>query len=127
MSAASEEISPRARVLVVDDDSAVGSCLMGALQLEGHSAVWFADARRALSHLHAQECDLVVLDVFMPGLGGLETLRELRRLPRAPRVLVVSGGRAEELRAAVELGANATMSKPFCAQEFMRKVREALA
>lgn len=127
MSPASGENTPRARVLVVDDDSFVGSCLMGALQLEGHSAVWFADARRALAHLHAQECDLVVLDVFMPGLGGLDTLRELRHLPRPPRVLVISGGREEQLREAARMGAHATLAKPFCAEEFLAKVREALA
>lgn len=114
------------RVVVVDDDVQVGEALAEALRLDGHEVSLFSGATGALAHLSAHGGDILVLDVFMPGFDGFEVMRALRGLVAPPRVLAISGGREEMLRAASLLGADAVLAKPFGPGQLVQRVRELL-
>ncbi len=119
-------VPARSRVVVVDDDVQVGEALAEALRMDGHEVSLFSAATGALAQLSAHGGDILVLDVFMPGFDGFEVMRALRGLAAPPRVLVISGGREEMLRAAALLGADAVLAKPFGPGELVLRVRELL-
>src|SRR6266481_3540044 len=80
-----------ARILVVDDDAPVRTTVRLLLERGGHDVVAAADGRSGLKTIEAERFDLLIVDIFMPGMDGLETIRNVRsRLPDLP-VLVMSG------------------------------------
>jgi CheY-like chemotaxis protein len=120
-----------ARVLVLDDEDEVRSVLMRALQRAGHEVLEAADGREGLDVVRTQAIDLVVTDLVMPEVDGLEFMRELaRRRPGIP-VIAISGGGVWDARSLLEvagaLGALRTLSKPFELDAFLSLVAEALA
>jgi len=117
------------RVLVVDDDELVRSLTVRVLERAGYSVVSAASAAHALELVGRDSIDLVVSDVVMPGLTGVELLTELRsRKPDLP-VLLMTGGSPEPERTAkaLELGASAIVSKPYTHAELRDAVETALA
>jgi CheY-like chemotaxis protein len=119
-----------ARILVVDDEGGVRSVIRRVLETRGHTVVEAGDGRTALA-LQAQEpVDLVITDLFMPDVDGLEVVRELRvRGPDVP-VLVLSGGdttgKMDLLQVAEAMGAKRVLSKPFEVDELLKEVEDAL-
>jgi CheY-like chemotaxis protein len=112
------------KALIIDDDEAVRFVLRQALADDGWSVVEIDDGSEAEPSLAADAYDLIVLDLYMPGMNGFEVLRRIRRYPpvTAPAwktrpdvpVLVVSGeAAAEGLSFARRVGADACLSKPF--------------
>ncbi len=111
------------RILVVDDDELVRSLTVRVLERAGYSVVSAASAAHALELVGRDSIDLVVSDVVMPGLTGVELLTELRsRKPDLP-VLLMTGGSPEPERTAkaLELGASAIVSKPYTHAEPRRR------
>lgn len=119
-----------ARILVIDDEKLARMALNRMLKAGGHEVVEAENGRQGLSRFEESPVDLVVTDILMPEMEGLETIRELRR--RWPEVKIISitgGGLAngrDTLRAAKEFGAHAVLAKPFREQEFLKLVEEAL-
>ena len=110
-----------ARILVVDDDPAVQLTIQLLLERAGHSVDVANDGRKGLAKFEAGEFDLLCLDLFMPGMDGLETMRHIRdRQPRIP-IIVISGrslgtdlGTGPDcLAMATKLGAVCSLPKPF--------------
>jgi CheY-like chemotaxis protein len=105
------------RILVVDDDPAVRSALQRALERRGHEVRLAATGLEGARMWREAPADLVVLDVHMPEMDGLELLVQLRALQPTVPVLMVSGGiqtqRLELLRSSHLLGATAELGKPF--------------
>jgi DNA-binding NtrC family response regulator len=120
-----------ARVLVLDDEDEVRSVLMRALQRAGHEALGAEDGREGLQIVRAQPIDLVVTDLVMPEVDGLEFMRELAHLRPGTPVIAISGGgvwdKQSLLKVAGTLGALRTLSKPFELAEFLTLVDEVLA
>ena len=113
-------------ILVVDDDPTFVHLVTGLLEKEGHEVVHATDGEQALAAIEHRPPDLIVLDIEMPGMSGLEVLSRLRPHVRAP-VIVVSGREAESERVlALDLGADDYVVKPFLAREFAARVRAAL-
>jgi DNA-binding response OmpR family regulator len=113
-------------ILVVDDDPTFVHLVTGLLQREGHEVVPVADAESALSAIDERRPDLIILDIEMPGMSGLELLNRLPAPPRVP-VIVVSGREEESERVlALDLGADDYVVKPFLSREFAARVRAAL-
>ena len=113
-------IISRHRILLVDDDQRILHFSRLKLMASGYEVVTAMTGQGALMMIESQKLDIIVLDLKMPGMGGLEVLRVLRRFSRIP-VIVVSG--AEELaEQALGLGANAYMAKPFNPDELINKV-----
>jgi CheY-like chemotaxis protein len=108
-----------ARVLAIDDDSAVCATVCAILERAGHQVVTAQDGRRGLKLLEAEQFDLLLIDIFMPEMDGLETIRVLRgSKPQLP-IIVMSGAMVEQgsmpdyLSFGTKLGAIESLRKPF--------------
>ena len=115
------------RVLVVDDDKAVRESLRRSLEFNGYDVVLASDGAEALATIGGLAPDVVVLDVMMPRLDGLETTRALRQAGNDLPILLLTardavGDRVEGLDA----GADDYMAKPFALQELLARLRALL-
>jgi UDP-3-O-acyl N-acetylglucosamine deacetylase len=116
-----------ATILVVDDESEIRSSLRGVLSDEGFRVLEAADGRRALDLVRGERPELVLLDVWMPELDGIELLRELREEPAQPEVIMISGhGNVETAVQATKLGAFDFIEKPFSIEALLHVVNRAL-
>ncbi len=106
----------RLRVLVVDGDLAQRLRLALLLAGAGHAPTAVASVDRALEHIAARDCDLVITDLALPGRSGLVLLAELnRRAPTVPAFAMAAGPAEQLRRTASELGALAVLRKPVAA------------
>jgi DNA-binding response OmpR family regulator len=114
------------RILLVDDEHAIQTLLSYPLQKDGYDVVCASDGREALARFAEGEYDLVVLDVMMPRLDGLEVCRRMRAKSQVPIIMLTA--RAEEVDKVVglELGADDYITKPFSLREFRSRVKAAL-
>jgi DNA-binding response OmpR family regulator len=115
------------RVLVVEDDRALGEFLKQGMELEGHQVEWVEDGEAALVHAAADRPDLIVLDLSLPKRDGMEVLAELRQLRNDAAVLVLTG--RNELGArlqCLDLGADDCLLKPFSFSELTARARALL-
>jgi DNA-binding response OmpR family regulator len=118
------ERSPR--ILLVDDERAIQTLLSYPLQKDGYDVTCASDGREALARFEDAQYDLVVLDVMMPRLDGLEVCRRMRAKSTVPIIMLTA--RAEEVDKVVglELGADDYITKPFSLREFRSRVKAAL-
>jgi CheY-like chemotaxis protein len=110
-----------AKILVVDDDTAVQATIRLLLERAGHNVVVAGDGRSGLAIFEADEFDLLFLDIFMPGMDGLETMRLVRQQQPLTPIIVISGRPIDRkldagpnfLTMATKLGAVSSLQKPF--------------
>jgi two-component system KDP operon response regulator KdpE len=115
------------RVLAVDDEPAIRRALRAPLLELGFQFTEASRGEEALQLLHAGAYDVVLLDINMPGIGGIETLRRIRSFaPRLPvLILTVKDGEEEKVEA-LELGADDYVTKPFSTRELIARIRTAV-
>ena len=114
------------RVLIVEDEPAYVDALEVALGQEGFAVESAVDGRAGLAAFRALEPDLVLLDLMLPGVSGLDVLRSIRVVSAVP-VIVVSAKDAEaDVVAALELGADDYLRKPYSVRELVARIRVAL-
>jgi two-component system response regulator MprA len=102
------------RLLVVDDDPAVASLLKRGLSYEGHAVAVAASGEEALALAREQPPDLVILDIMMPGMDGLEVCRRLRQVDGAlPILLLTAKDEPTDQIAGLDSGADDYLTKPF--------------
>ena len=115
-----------ARILVVDDEAQIRRALGSILSARGYKATFASDGSEGLDLAIGQNPDLLILDLAMPGMGGLEVCRELRTWYTAPiLILSVRGSDADKI-AALDMGADDYVTKPFSAAELLARVRALL-
>jgi two-component system KDP operon response regulator KdpE len=115
------------RILIVDDESAIRRALRPPLVELGFQVVDVSRGEEALQMLRAGGFDVVLLDVNMPGIGGIETLRRIRALaPRLPILMLTVRDAEEEKVEALELGADDYVTKPFSMRELIARIRTAV-
>lgn len=106
-----------ARILLIDDDDAVREILRLMLSQLGHSIVEARNGQEGLDLFHPAAHDLVMTDLIMPGMGGIEVVQRLRKHQPGLKILAMSGGgppgSGSCLRAATAAGASAVLAKPF--------------
>ena len=113
-------------VMVVDDEAAIRQILRRYLEADGYKVVEACDGQEALDRFRASPTDVVVLDVMMPGMDGLETLRRLRSMSDSYVIMLTA--RTEEVDRLVGLavGADDYMTKPFSPRELVARVKAVL-
>lgn len=117
----------KSRILVVDDELSMREFISILLEREGYEVLTAADAVTALDRLAASQIDLVISDVQMPGLNGLELLAKIRlSSPETAVLLVTAYSTAEQAVEAMKLGAYDYLAKPFKVEEIKVLVRNAL-
>jgi two-component system, OmpR family, KDP operon response regulator KdpE len=115
------------RVLVVDDEPAIRRALRPPLTELGFELTEASRGEMALDILRTEPFDAVLLDVNMPGIGGIETLRRIRAAsPRLPVIMLTVRDREEEKVNALELGADDYVTKPFGVRELIARIRAAV-
>ena len=115
------------RILIVDDESAIRRALRPPLVELGFQVVDVSRGEEALQTLRAGGFDVVLLDVNMPGIGGIETLRRIRAFaPRLPILMLTVRDAEEEKVEALELGADDYVTKPFSMRELIARIRTAV-
>lgn len=120
-----------ARILIVDDDTAVRRALRKVLERDGHTLVEAENGRVGLQLMREKPADLVLADLFMPVMDGLEFISKLHQSYPDTRVLAISGSTYERrprfLEIAGRMGNVRTLTKPVDAEELTAVVREMLA
>jgi CheY-like chemotaxis protein len=116
------------RILLVDDDDLARGYFRTLLQGAGYEVVEAADGKEAVTAYRATACDLIVLDIFMPRMGGLDLIMELDPKSSGTPVIALSGGGtgtgADPLHLAETLGAARSFRKPFDYRKFLDAVKE---
>ena len=114
------------RILLVDDEQPIQTLLSFPLQRDGYEVVQASDGREALARFAEQTFDLVVLDVMLPKMDGLEVCRRLRA--RSPVPIIMLTAKSEEIDKVLglELGADDYITKPFSMREFRSRVKAVL-
>ena len=119
-----------AKILVIDDEEGVRRVIGKILVRVGHDVLEAPDGKVALSLLKEEAADLVICDLFMPEMDGVEVLRQLRRDYPNLRVVAISGGayqgRVQLLDVAKALGAVAVLGKPFQPHQLLELVNDLL-
>lgn len=114
------------KILLIEDDLSVQEATTLLLERAGMQVAGVADGRQALETFAAEEFDVVVLDLMLPSVDGLEVCREIRRQCRVPIVILTARADATEIVAGLECGADDYVTKPFNGSEFLARVRAAL-
>jgi two-component system, OmpR family, KDP operon response regulator KdpE len=113
------------KVLVVDDDPTLRRTLQIGLRAEGHEVLITGDGRSALQALREDKPDLVVLDLGLPDVSGVDVLRRLREWSTVPVVVLSARAESTEKVQVLDLGADDYVTKPFGMEELLARVRAA--
>jgi DNA-binding response OmpR family regulator len=115
-----------ADVLVVDDDRTVREVVVSYLRAGGHEVTEAGDGESALTAMQRRRADLVVLDLMLPGLGGLEVCRRLRETTDVPIIMLTALGAETDRVVGLRLGADDYVTKPFSPRELALRVDSVL-
>jgi CheY-like chemotaxis protein len=119
------------RILVIDDEEPVRLIVREMLILEGYEVVIAANGKVGLQLFRSDPTDLIITDIFMPEMEGLETIRELHREYPGVKIIAMSGGGESGMLSflsyAKRFGALRTLRKPFSREELLTNVKELLA
>ena len=118
------------RIVIIDDDEGVRDLLREALETTGREVVTAVNGREGLHAHRAEAADLVICDILMPELDGIQVMQELRRCSPSLKLIAISGCaerlRLDVLKIATLLGAAAVFEKPFLLDDLIAKVNELL-
>jgi DNA-binding response OmpR family regulator len=120
--------SPK-RILVVEDEKDIGDLVLRYLQKEGYTAYRIGDGRTALARAEAELPDLIILDLMLPGMDGLEVARRLRQNDRTmllPIIMMTARGEESDKLIGLEIGADDYIAKPFSLKELVARVKSLL-
>ncbi|HEU4392961.1 MAG TPA: response regulator transcription factor [Solirubrobacterales bacterium] len=115
-----------ARILLVDDEQSIQTLLSYPLRKDGYHVTSALDGSEALQRFEEGRFDLVILDLMMPRLDGVEVCRQLRSHSQVPIIMLTAKGSETDKVAGLEVGADDYITKPFSMREFRSRVKAAL-
>jgi two-component system, OmpR family, response regulator len=115
-----------ARILLVDDEQSIQTLLSYPLRKDGYHVTSALDGTEALRRFEEGRFDLVILDLMLPRLGGVEVCRQLRSRSQVPIIMLTAKGSETDKVAGLEVGADDYITKPFSMREFRSRVKAAL-
>ncbi|MBT8197257.1 MAG: response regulator transcription factor, partial [Acidimicrobiia bacterium] len=113
-------------VLIIEDEPAYAEALEVALDREGYAVIAAEDGRTGLDLFRTQLPDVVLLDLMLPGMSGLDVLRKVRETTRTPVIVVSAKDTEADVVTALELGADDYLTKPYSVRELIARIRVAL-
>ncbi len=124
-----------ARILIIDDDRAVSTAIKLVLERSAHDVVVANDGRKGFDLFQASHFDLLIVDIFMPGMDGFETMTSVRRHRPETPVIVISGHMIQSERLntpdflgmATKLGAVSSLQKPFKPRDLLAAIDNCLS
>jgi DNA-binding response OmpR family regulator len=115
-----------ARILLVDDEQSIQTLLSYPLRKDGYHVTSALDGGEALRRFEEGRFDLVILDLMLPQMGGVEVCRQLRSRSQVPIIMLTAKGSETDKVAGLEVGADDYITKPFSMREFRSRVKAAL-
>lgn len=115
-----------AKLLIVEDEPKIARFLELELKHEGYEVDFAGDGRTALEKALAKDIDLVLLDVMLPGLSGMEVCRRVRMESQVPIIMLTAKDDVTDKVAGLDMGADDYMTKPFAIEELLARIRVAL-
>ncbi|HEY7294360.1 MAG TPA: response regulator transcription factor [Dehalococcoidia bacterium] len=115
-----------ASILLVEDESTLALAVRMALQREGYRVHWAPDGRGALEVFRTHDVDLVLLDIMLPGMSGLDICRAIRQVSALPIIMLTARSSEPDKVRGLELGADDYIPKPFGMRELVARVRAVL-
>ena len=115
-----------ARILLVDDEQSIQTLLSYPLRKDGYHVTSALDGNEALRRFEEGRFDLVILDLMLPQMGGVEVCRHLRSQSQVPIIMLTAKGSETDKVAGLEVGADDYITKPFSMREFRSRVKAAL-
>jgi len=115
-----------ARILLVDDEQSIQTLLSYPLRKDGYHVTSALDGSEALRRFEEGRFDLVILDLMLPQMGGVEVCRQLRSRSQVPIIMLTAKGSETDKVAGLEVGADDYITKPFSMREFRSRVKAAL-
>src|SRR6266487_3555957 len=124
---AAERAGKKTRILIVEDEPAMVAGLRDNFEYEGYEVISAADGAEGLARALADDPDLVVLDVMMPRMSGLDVCKQLKnKRPSLPIIMLTARGQEIDKVVGLELGADDYVTKPFSIRELMARVKAVL-
>ena len=123
---AAPEPQPRPTVLLVEDEQSIGRLVRGYLENAGHRVVWVRSGEEALAELGRHGIGIVVLDIGLPGMDGLDVCRRIRARSTVPIVMLTARDEEADRVAGLELGADDYVPKPFSPRELAARLKAVL-
>jgi len=124
---AEPQVGKRARILIVEDEPAMVAGLRDNFEYEGYEVISAADGVQGLDRALSEKPDLVVLDVMMPRMSGLDVCKQLKiKQPSLPIIMLTARGQEIDKVVGLELGADDYVTKPFSIRELMARVKAVL-
>lgn len=116
-----------AKILLVEDEAGIATVVRDSLEDEQHSVLWVNDGNQALDQLQKQSFDLIILDIMLPGMTGLEICRRYRERHGNGHILIVSARDSlSDTAYGLDIGADDYLGKPFHMKELLARVRALL-
>ena len=119
----------KATILVIEDEKDIRDIIAFSLNREGYTVLESSDAEKGIELIRVKGCDLVLLDMMLPGIDGFEALRRIRgsnEMARLPVIMVTARSEDSDIVAALELGADDYVCKPFSPRVLVARVRARL-
>ena len=115
------------KILLADDEESIQTLLTYPLEKDGYEVIVASDGREALDHFAHDRFDLVILDVMMPRLDGLEVCRRIRARTTVPIIMLTAKSEEEDRVRGLDLGADDYITKPFSTQELLARIESKIA
>ena len=116
----------KGKILVVDDEASIRQIVEARLNMAGFEVVTAADGEEAIEAYKQEQPDLIVLDIMMPRVDGLQVCREIRKLDSVPIIMLTAKGEIPDRINALEMGADDYLTKPFSPRELEARIKAVL-